>query len=356
MIESHTQAPSIRTAVGRAEKRRVTIRAVSGFTLFELLIAVALSVVVTGLVGAALVFYGQTLQKRDVEVREAQLARAALRMLAEDLQATVRPPVFDRKALEETLSGGLSSGVAGAAGGGAEGGLSGDAADAVGLGGESDGSRDLSTEIEPPPRPGLLGTQFQLQLDISRLPRTDQYRPVGNSSFSLSLQDIPSDLKTVTYYVQQAGTTGIVDPWTRASGSGQRGQTSPRGLVRRELDRAVTMWAQEAGNIQQLWRTGELLAKEVVAIQFAYYDGQQWLMQWDSEQMGSLPIAVRISLLVDPHSEEETDEPPTLFTGLTSIDQSRYRQYEQIVRLPMADPIAMQIKAQQGGASTTGEL
>jgi type II secretory pathway pseudopilin PulG len=326
-----------------------------GFTLFELLLALALSVVVTGLVGSALVFYSQTLQTRDVEVREAQLARAALRMFAEDLQATVSPPAFDAKALKETLSGGLGGGDSGGSGGGGSDELSGDAASAVGLGGdESTGERDLAGEVQPPKRPGLLGTQFQLQVDVSRLPRTDQYRATTGGAFSLDLQDVPSDIKTVTYYVQQSGTAGIADPWQVGGGNSSTATSSPRALVRRELDRAVTMWALDSGSVQQLWRTGELLATEVAAVEFSYFDGQQWRMQWDSNAIGSLPLAVKISLLIDPRTPAEIEAAGTTLDA--SAESSQFRRYEQVVRIPMADPITLQLVLQQGAGGASGEL
>jgi hypothetical protein len=76
------------------------------------------------------------------------------------------------------------------------------------------------------------------------------------------------------------------------------------GLVRRALDRAVMSNAEELGQTEQLNRTGELIAPEVVALEFMYFDGMQWLTSWDSSAQG-LPWLVEISLAMQSKSGEK---------------------------------------------------
>ena len=48
---------------------------------------------------------------------------------------------------------------------------------------------------------GLYGSASSLQFDISRLPRVDQYEALYSPNSELGVVDIPSDIKTVIYFV-----------------------------------------------------------------------------------------------------------------------------------------------------------
>ena len=108
---------------------------------------------------------------------------------------------------------------------------------------------------------------------------------------NFALTDIPSDVKTITYYVQSLDTLEpeeadvLEDDVTIAS-----------GLVRRRMDRAVTTFAAENGNADDLMQLGDVIAPEVMEIEFQYWDGLQWLLEWDSEVNKGLPVAVEIRL------------------------------------------------------------
>jgi len=41
---------------------------------------------------------------------------------------------------------------------------------------------------------------------------------------------------------------------------------------------------------------GDLVATEVTAVEFAYFDGLIWQLAWDSDQMQGLPLAIRVTL------------------------------------------------------------
>jgi hypothetical protein len=182
--------------------------------------------------------------------------------------------------------GGSGSGTGAGTGGGQNsatgGGASGDPASGLGSGASTTSTADL---------PLLLGTPYELQLDVSRLPRVDQYESMMSAGGG-TLADIPSDVKTVAYYVAN------VD----AAQSGAVSEVSPGGattaLVRRSLDRAITRFASQSGDIGGLDTAAEVLATEVVAVQFAYFDGTTWLTEWDSQTMQSLPLAIEILLTI----------------------------------------------------------
>ena len=63
----------------------------NAFTLFEVIVSLGLSVVLMGMIAFAMQFYASQLNVRDSEARRSQLARAILRMMAEDPVAGVAP-------------------------------------------------------------------------------------------------------------------------------------------------------------------------------------------------------------------------------------------------------------------------
>ncbi|QDS92984.1 hypothetical protein FF011L_17390 [Roseimaritima multifibrata] len=299
------------------------------FTLLEMILTLSLAVILTALVGGALSFYGNNMETRDQEVRRVQLATAIMKMIGDDLKATLIIEEFDASALASALA---STGMDAASGGGegeAESTESGSALldideDSMGTGEEV--SDDLATEAVMLQRPGLMGNQYQIMFDISRTPRLEDFQQVAQD-VSEGLMDIPSDLKTVTYYVQQEGTTGVQDPLTQISEGLSIGSPNSGGLVRRAVDRLVTRYAMDSGNVTGLNMTGDLLAPEVLQIQFAYWDGFMWQIEWNSDEMGELPMAVQVRLTLGKRGVDSTVVDPT------SSDQVRV--FQQIVRLPM---------------------
>lgn len=319
--------------------RRPAVR--GGFSLLELLLTLALAVVLMSMVGAAFSFYATRLDVRDTDVRRVQLAQAILSMIADDLRGAIHPPEFDDAALSALL--------ASAAGGAAPPGVGQDLS-AAGLDDTSGGDLepasttpsesmdavDLSTGTMTSERPGLLGNQTQLQFDVSRLPRSEEYQPILDPDAIGETTDVPSDIKTVTYYIQPVG-GGVTDPLQTVGGNSPlsnapaAGSNLGGGLVRRSIDRAVTKWALENGAMTSLLASGDLIATEVVGLEFQYWDGIQWQMSWDSDVAGTLPMAIQVTLTMlegDPGGEATDSEAAT-------------RVYEHIIRLPMGRPLEL---------------
>ena len=322
-----------RRYVARAHNRRV------GLSLLELIVALALTVVVLGAIAMILNTHLRMLDVRRTDVEEAQLARAILQRIAGDLRSAVSYEKPDMAVFEKMLpkedGGGRQGGTGGGgeAGGTVEGGTESDTGTESSTGtGTTDEESDLSlaTTAVVLDQPGLYGTQYELQVDISRVPRPDEYYSLLSPEGFMSLRDIPSDIKTVAYYLQGA------DVMSGASGGLEQDAGRP-GLVRRELDRRVTLFANQNGTAEPLLRRGELMAPEVVAMEFYYFDGLQWLTQWDSQSMGGLPLAVEVVLAIAPSSTE--DEllgilpPGTLTAGALPEDVMIFRT---VVRIPTA--------------------
>ncbi len=317
----------------------------SAFTLLELILSLALTAVIAGLIGSLVQLYLANQETGRDSVRQAQMARAILNMIAEDVRTTVRYQAFDTSGLAQLLSsdsgggggggGGSSSGGAaggGAAGGGAAGGgaAGGGAAGGGASGGGASGggasgggaagggaaggsaSSDSSTSATPAPLPpGIYGSSTSIEIDLSRLPRPDEYYPKMANTSTGTIGDMPSDVKTVGYYVQSPRTDGVQDSLGQlsqeaASLNGAAITTPNGGLVRRSVDRAVTQYAYENGQSSQLLKTGELIAPEVIALEFQYFDGTTWQTQWDGSQQG-LPHVVKITIAMQRDSRAKVN-------------------------------------------------
>jgi hypothetical protein len=97
-----------------------------------------------------------------------------------------------------------------------------------------------------------------------------------------------SDVKNVGYFL--AGATGM-PPGLAGPAAGPK----PTGLLRREIDRAVTVWSASNGG-NAAGPAAESLAPEVVGVAFRYSDGQTWQQSWDSRKRVGLPKAVEIEV------------------------------------------------------------
>jgi len=246
-------------------------------------------------------------------------------------------------------SGGTSGGTGtsgsgtGTAGTGSTSGTSGSASGTTdGTEAESTASEDIASSETVPPVPGLYGNQYELQVDISRLPRVDELQRMNSNSLTNTLQDIPSDVKTVAYYCVGTGlanSTGVINPRTGKPET---------GLVRRVMDRAVTLYASDSGNLQGLQQAAEVIAPEVASIEFQYYDGTEWLTEWDSDEMGGLPTAVRITVLLTERAEADTTSRTTGSVAPTTATASPDQIYSLMVRLPTAKPATTSTEDESG--------
>ncbi len=88
-----------------------------GYTLLEVMLVLLITMVLVTAVGAALNIYLRSVEAGRAEVEQAQLARALLRRIADDLRSAV-PVVVDSSGAEpSTASSALNSAISSAAGG-----------------------------------------------------------------------------------------------------------------------------------------------------------------------------------------------------------------------------------------------
>jgi prepilin-type N-terminal cleavage/methylation domain-containing protein len=257
-----------------------------GFTLVEVMSALSLAGLVLLLLAMAIDTQLRVADKGRVNVEEAQLARALLRRIADDVRGAVRYDPLDVAKLvpqlsteslgDETAQTESGTEAAGATSGGS---------------GDSETEDEDSETSTTPLVPGIYGDRYELQVDVSRLPRIDQFERSLVSGSSLGRSDRVSDVKTVAYFVVRSESNALAYA---------EGMANRSGLVRCEMDRAVTSWAASAGTLEEMAADLEPIAPEVLAVEFEYFDGQEWFDEWDSDALGSLPVAVRIGIALDP--------------------------------------------------------
>jgi len=347
----------------------------AGITLLELLLSLALTGVVMVVISMAIHLHLFTLDTRRADVEQALLARSVLRHMAADIRnavwyepvemsslVSVAAMTDTSSVLSQDASGNQQSSESqnqsqsqsqdGTQQGGQstpdESGSSG--SDPSGsseledweLAEPSESTTDIAGTVAPASVPGLYGNQYELSVDCSRLPRVDQYGGVTDAATGAA--SIPSDVKTVSYFLRTEDSTQASVPATDGSSS--------NGLVRREMDRAAASWASQEGSLDGSEHPGEVLAKEVTYLEFRYYDGTTWYTEWDSDQMGGLPTAIEITISIDPafgQKEEEMDvrAASELASGAADLNEQLYRL---VVHLPVAQPLTTEEMS-----GTTGE-
>jgi hypothetical protein len=361
------------------------------FTLLELMLSLSLTAVVLITVNMAVSLNLRLFESRRSYLEESQLAREVLRLVADDIRGAVAPHEQDVSSVMQLLSssmggssstGGSSTGTGtgtgtgagtgtggqqGGTGGGQQGGTGGsgqqggtgsedsgagsmdDAAELLGESDMSSSTESLSSAVSVPATPGIYGNQYELQIDVSRLPRQDQFFPDVKENAVTSIVDIPSDVKTVTYYILNNDSTVVTDkPTIAATDLSQASNPNVvgHGLVRRQLDRCVTEWAVNNGNAATLATEGEVVAPEAISIEFMYFDGTDWLTEWDSESQGGLPIAIQIILGFGDIADFRDTASQTMTAPAGNTQNIRY--YRTIVSVPAAQNL------QQGSTDSTG--
>jgi hypothetical protein len=173
-------------------------------------------------------------------------------------------------------------------------------------------------------------------VDVSRIPRANEFNI--NSALPGAIVDVPGDVKTVTYLMQSSNPLGVQDTMMQVATT-QDSVTSNSGLIRRSIDRLVFKYAEETAMSTQMMSSGDLISPEVVALEFAYYDGTQWVYDWDSSVQG-MPWLVQINLALQSPAAAEQNPlgGGVALSTLTVEDQQAYgiQVFELTVAIPGA--------------------
>lgn len=302
--------PGLRAdTVGRQSIRRQTRR---GFTLLELLVALGLSVLLIAAVYSGINLYWRYSVAGQEEVLRLQVSRAALRAIELDLRSVVYQAPDTSSSGSSGSSGSSSSGSSSGFSGSNSSGSSGSSSS--GSGSSSSTSTDMlvvssTEEAYTTATSGLFGDATSLMMHVSQPARELSMQAAGSAMTPTSRT---SDLVMVSYYLSGTGTGGV-----------QGGTTEP-GLARTRGDRMAMMFAGQQSNSAATFGETELLAPEIIGLQFMYFDGLNWLTEWDSTLLGGLPRAVQIELeFAPPDKAITTLSTPLVQTLIVAIPLSR---------------------------------
>jgi prepilin-type N-terminal cleavage/methylation domain-containing protein len=319
----------------------------SGYTLLELMIAVGLSAILMASLYKAMDIYLSLQLDSHEEISRQQVARAVLRQMTRDIQSVV---FTKQEALPEededifSMSDSGSSGLSGAGTSGLSGngmsGLGGTGTSSAGsssaaeLDGNSYGSSTIDPEtVSTTYTSGLVGTSTDLQLFISRPDRNLAYVSAQELT---SPQQRTGDLLLVRYLLASKLGSGLGSMIADREAAGNT--DGPIGLARVEGDLyGLSTAVETAEDLPQL-SAAKLIAREVSSVVFRYYDGGQWLDEWDSTARNELPKAIEIVITI-------RDEQPTE-TLLSDDEQTPYAfpetTHRMVVPLPTAEPFVME--------------
>jgi type II secretory pathway pseudopilin PulG len=352
------------------------------FTLFELIVAIALSATLLVLIGTAINLYLLRVDASRNEVEQSQLARNVLAMIAADIRATSvyqtqdisaiaqlaaataavdvdtidKSGTFQASALK-TLSTLQTKGTLQAANGQSSSSSGTSGSNTSGSNSSGDSSSDSSTSSDQSPTntvPGLNGSVNELILDVNRLPRSEDLFPPGqqptaasSSSSSSSAASRPTDGETVRYFIRQGNT---VDPSDIAATSlGGAAQQQAGGLVRQTVDQAVRTMAEQGGSSDVL-NTGQvLIAPEVVQIEFHYYDATQGqaVDTWSMQDQKTMPSAVEVRIWLAANGAGTSP------TNYSSTGPSDGQMYSETIDLPLAAAAGTTASANSSGSNSS---
>jgi hypothetical protein len=352
------------------------------FTLFELILAIALAAVLLTLIGTAINLYLVRVDAGRARVEEAQLARNVLTMIANDVRATTIYQPQDTSAIAELMAktatydvddidkarattGGNTgaSGTTGTGGGGSAGG-------ATGFGrspsaGQSAGESGSDENDQTMPL-GLNGGPSELFVDATHLPRQEELfstttgytnapSPASDAGKSASASSSASalsgvvpaaDLKTVHYYVRPGD--AVEAGSASATSLDPAAQLRIGGLVRQETPRAERVFAEQNGGSDVLQSGETLIAPEVMHIEFHYFDGSEAFDTWDMKERKSLPVAIEVCVWL--RSPNAANEAIGTYTAADLVNKAH--EYKQVVFLPMAELMNSQQSNGMGQSST----
>ncbi|MBX3416072.1 MAG: hypothetical protein KF851_00595 [Pirellulaceae bacterium] len=258
----------------------------AAYSLLEIILALALAVIVVAAITAAINVFLLNLNRHQRSLEQKQVVRSVLMMMASDVRAGLQYKAIDVSGIENLSMTQELAGVLPGMGGG----------EGEEEAAESESGAESGTESEDSGayRPTLVGDASTLSIDISRLPRLDQYHALLTGGDVGS--ETGSDVKTVSFFVSPNppvfGMATEFEPRISALG----------GLYRRQIDRAVAAYNGDSGaQSLQVDQYATLLAPEIIEIRFRYFDGSDWNTSWNSEDTGGFPLAIELTVIFDPN-------------------------------------------------------
>ncbi|MDR2641440.1 MAG: prepilin-type N-terminal cleavage/methylation domain-containing protein [Planctomycetaceae bacterium] len=295
-----------------------------GFTLVEILIALVLMLIILGIISVSIDIYLRQMVINRSEVEEAQLARALLDRISQEIRSVV-VRATEELATEEInvellisiFGNSTTTGNSNAA-------TNLPANNTTANSNSTTNTTSTPTENEQSTEstvsvkgtlPGIYGDLDWIQIDTVRLPRGEFFGSRRRRVGSQFQTDRLSSTKTVYYYLgKDTGTIAdTTDPrYNPDQLIGSLGRLTDMtalqyGLFRREFDRQVTQYLTNEGKESDYEQYDEVIAPEVEWIEFAYFDASattstnpegDWVEYWDMDEKKTFPKAIKITIAI----------------------------------------------------------
>jgi hypothetical protein len=214
---------------------------------------------------------------------------------------------------------------------------------------------------DPPQAPEFSGGINQLELAVCRTVAVSPAAAVAAAQ-DPTVVGRALDVRTVCYYL--GGPTDLVATEDELSGpavggpagsgpepagSSGLGPAGGSGLIRTEASRAVAAWAAQQGGSNPTQLGPATVVPEVVDIQFSYYDNTGTENdEWDSQQQQGLPYAVKVSVTMRRPSQK-----PVQVAEGPSDDRTQFTVYSLLVPLANAAPTGTTLASTQQTSDTS---
>lgn len=275
----------------------------SGFTLVELLIAMALTLTLMGMLYTAMDLHYRFSTMGQIEVERSQIARSLLTEMAADIRSAVYRPeeIPDEEPSEDETEEEVVE---------VEAEIIYTSPDLAFAGGSL----------------GLFGDNESIVIHVNRPRRI-------SSSTEAGIGAPIGNLQTVSYFLlggegSMAATYGdLIEPGSTFASS----RDDATGVARMIGSPLSLSLMEDPSDAATMTAEARLIAREIESLQFEYHDGYEWLPEWDSQAEGRLPNAVGIKI---QFRDEELDE-----QSITRQPASEMtREYNIVVPLSAANP------------------
>lgn len=284
-----------------------------GFTLLEVLLGMVLSIALLTGLWASLNLYTKIFSSGHTEVEQSQLIHGLLSKISVELRAAVPPPKSEALGTSTTTEdSSLSPGVP----------ASFNSSAALGLRGDAHSIEiDLVQPLVQAPRTSDVDSAAANEMSTPAVPELVTVR------YYITEEDLMTPVADGVGTAEAAGLVRYAYPW--AGHPGAEDEVSSGTISSSQLSSSLpdTAATREEEALPPGFRSSEagenlpqLLAAEVVQLEFRYYDGQFWSSQWDSQAQGSLPLAVEVAVAVPRPQTATPDRPSGGANGTTSDD------------------------------------
>jgi len=289
----------------------------SGFTLIEVLVAVAMALLLMTAVYSAIDMHWRYESAGQMELQRGQVARAVYAQLSMDIRSVQFAAPDPEEAAE----------------------LEDDEAATEDEDGEDLADIDADDLLQTESL-GVFGTSTRLTLHVNKPVPPRSFNRVGADDEENDLVLMESEQRSVTWFLAdlgggdlegQAAARFVDDPAMIAAGlvDNDSALDGPLGLSRSEVDRLSGDIDAPAETDSSLADVAEFLAPEINSLVFRYFDGVDWQDEWDSEALGAIPTAIEITIGFVPPSPDDILQA----TASDAIPTS----YRFVVALPVAD-------------------